>query len=715
MPQLLLEFISEEMPARMQTRAAADLERLLTERLSTEGFPPESVKAYVSPRRLAVVAQGVAAVSAPVREEKKGPRVGAPEGAIAGFLRSAGLASLDEAEVIEDKKGAFYVAVARRPGRRAQEVIGLVVADLVRGFPWPKSMRWGEGDLRWVRPLHRIVCLFDGAVAPVALDGICVGDETVGHRFHAPGLIRVSDFASYKARLGEARVMIDAADRKARILETARGVCAARGLELVEDMGLLDETAGLTEWPVVVIGDMDPAFLDLPGEVIRLTMRTHQKYFAVRDPKSGRLAPHFVTVANIEAADGGRAIAAGNARVLSARLNDARYFWDLDRRTPLEARVARLDRIVFHQRLGSVGDKVRRIETLAARLAPLVGSDADLARRAARLAKADLVTETVGEFPELQGQIGRQLGELEGLDGALAAAIEDHYRPQGPNDRTPGDPLAACVALADKLDSLAGFWAIGEKPSGSSDPYALRRAALGVVRIILEHGLRIALTGGAAPHGANRQARGVLAWAIEAYQGAPCEAGPALADARDVDGLVANLFGFLTDRLRIQLRDVGRRHDTIDAILALGDDDLVRVVARIESLERFLAASDGINLLAGYRRAANILKAEEKKEPGLAQRLRAAPRGGDADAPPAQCELTAALAGAKETAGAALAREAFEDAMAALAALRPAVDRFFIEVMVNDDDPAVRFNRLALLSDLRAVLHQAADFSKLEG
>ncbi len=719
MPQLFLEFISEEMPARMQTRAGADLERLLTERLAAEGFAPESVTAYVSPRRLAIVAQGVAAVSAPVREERKGPRVGAPEGAIAGFLRSAGLASLDEAQVIEDRKGAYYVAVVQRPGRRVQEVIGPVVADIVRGFPWPKSMRWGEGDLRWVRPLHRIVCLFDGAVAPVTLDGVSVGNETVGHRFHAPGLIRVSDFASYKARLGEARVMIDAADRRARIQETARAACAARGLELVEDAGLLDETAGLTEWPVVVMGDMDPAFLDLPGEVIRLTMRTHQKYFAVRDPKTGRLAPHFVTVANIEAADGGRAIAAGNARVLSARLNDARYFWDLDRRASLEARVARLDRIVFHQRLGSIGDKVRRMETLAARLAPLVGCDPDLAQRAARLAKADLVTETVGEFPELQGQIGRQLGELEGLDGALAAAIEDHYRPQGPHDRIPGHPLAVCVALADKLDSLAGFWAIGEKPTGSSDPFALRRAALGVVRIILEHGLRIALTG-APQDGPNRQVggcegAGVLAWAIETYRCGPAQPGPACADAAGADELAASLFGFLTDRLRIQLRDLGRRHDHIDAILALGDDDLVRVVARIEALERFLATSDGINLLAGYRRAANILRAEEKKEPGLAERLREAPRGVGPDAPPAQSGLAAALAGAKATAGAALAGEAFEDAMAALAALRPAVDRFFSEVMVNDDDPAVRFNRLALLSDLRAVLHQAADFSKLEG
>lgn len=713
MPELLIEFFSEEMPARMQARASADLERLLTEKLATAGFAPQSVQAFASPRHLGVVAQGVAAMSAPVREERKGPRVGAPEAAIQGFLKSAGLSSLEQAEVVEDKKGAFYQAVVERAGRRAQDAIGPIVVDIVRTFPWPKSMRWASGDLRWVRPLHSIVCLYDGAVVPIDIDAIVASDKTVGHRFHSPTAFSVTSFADYRAKLAKARVLIDAAERKEKIFQDARAACSVRGLALVEDSGLLEEVAGLVEWPVVVFGDMDAAFLDLPGEVIRLTMRTHQKYFAVRDPKTQNLAPHFVTVANIEAADGGAAIAAGNARVLSARLNDARYFWDLDRRTKLEQRIAKLDRIVFHQKLGTLGDKVRRIEGLAGQIAPQVGADVSTAKRAARLAKADLVTETVGEFPELQGQIGRQLAELEGLDASVAIAIEDHYRPLGPSDRVPTDPVAIAVALADKIDTLTGFWAIDEKPTGSSDPYALRRAALGVVRIVLDRRARIALAHPTTP-APNSGDHGVLGSAMraqaETHQGQLAVGLPALLSEK-----VASLLAFILDRLRVQLREQGKRHDHIDAVLALEDDDLVRLVAKVEALERFLATPDGANLVAGYKRAANILRAEEKKEAGLAERLADAEIVEALVTAPAERDLHRALNAAASACAIALAQEDYQAAMGALAGLRAPVDRFFTEVMVNDADLHVRLNRLALLATLRRVLHQAADFSKLEG
>ncbi|HVY83719.1 MAG TPA: glycine--tRNA ligase subunit beta, partial [Caulobacterales bacterium] len=536
MPQLLLELFSEEIPARMQKRAEEDLSRLVSEKLRAHGLTPEAVRTFSSPRHLGLVIERLDAKAADVSEERKGPRVGAPDQAIQGFLRGAGLSSIEQALVVNDKKGDFYVAVIERAGRVTPEILREIVPEVIRAFPWPKSMRSQSSDLTWVRPLHNVLCLFDGAAVKIEIDGVGAEPVTWGHRFHAPKAIPVKNAEEHYAKLREAKVLIDREERKAIILEQAKKVCAERKLELVEDASLLEEVTGLVEWPVVLMGRMDESFLDLPGEVIRLTMRTHQKYFAVRDPQTKKLAPYFITVANIEAKDGGDAIAAGNARVLSARLNDARFFWDVDRKTPLftEERKAKLEKIVFHQKLGSVWDKVERVKALAVELCAVTKADPKLVERAATLMKCDLVTETVGEFPELQGQIGRELylAELnasppprgagaggggragvsassisapssesppsqpspargEGL--SVAQAIEDHYRPLGPNDRVPTDPVAVTLALADKLDTLVGFWAIDEKPTGSSDPYALRRAALGLARIIASRGVRIPL------------------------------------------------------------------------------------------------------------------------------------------------------------------------------------------------------------------------------
>jgi glycyl-tRNA synthetase beta chain len=704
MPELLIEFFSEEIPARMQARAEADLERLLMDKLTGAGLLPESVKAFAGPRRLAATVEGLPERSPDVREERKGPRVGAPEAAIQGFLKSAGLSSIDEAKVVEDRKGASYVALIERPGRATAEIAAQIVPEIARAFPWPKSMRSADRDLYWVRPLQRLLVAFDGEAVPVDLDGLPCGRTTSGHRFHAPAPFEVRRFEDYEAGLRKARVLLRREERKEVILAEARTLCAAQDLELVEDPGLLEEVAGLAEWPVVLMGQMDPAFLDLPGEVIRLTMRTHQKYFAVRDPKTGRLAPKFIIVANVEATDGGGVIAAGNARVLSARLNDARFFWDGDLRTALDdqARVEKLKQIVFHQKLGTVWDKVERVKALAVELCVATGAGPKLAARAAELAKMDLVTETVGEFPELQGQIGRQIylaqlastrpseasagtssrkgsrsergpGSAQGAvrddEASIAAAIEDHYRPLGPNDRVPTDPVAVTLALADKLVTLTGFWAIDEKPTGSSDPYALRRAALGVVRIVLHHQVRYPI--------------------------------------RDRD-----ILAFLADRLKVQLREQGVRHDLVDGVFALGDDDLVRVVAKVQVLQAFLATDDGANLLAGYRRAANILAAEEKKGKGI---------GADwtfdvkALVEPAELALAKALEKARAGAEKASQNEDFAGAMAALAGLRGPVDAFFEGVLVNAEDAMLRRNRMLLLSQIRDALHAVADFSKIEG
>ncbi len=760
MPQLLLEFFSEEIPARMQARAQADLERLLMDKLTGAGFLPEGIKAFSTARRITAVVEGLPARQPDVKEERKGPRVGSPEKALEGFLRGAGLKSIDQARVVEDAKGAFYVADIEKKGAETTDVIATIVPEIVRAFPWPKSMRSGSADLYWVRPLQSILCAFDGEAVAIDLPGVPSGRSTEGHRFHAPGRFEVRRFEDYRDALRKRFVLLDREERKALIAREAQTLCEARNLELVDDAGLLEEVAGLAEWPVVVMGDMDPAFLDLPGEVIRLTMRTHQRYFAVRDPKTKRLAPHFITVANVEASDGGAEIARGNAKVLSARLNDARFFWDLDKAKGLEdaERVAKLDKIVFHQKLGSVGDKVRRIEALAVELAPIVGADVALVRRAAQLCKRDLVTETVGEFPELQGQIGRQLYEAAknvppasagqssqektmpakaGGTGAasIAIAIEDHYRPLGPNDRVPTDPVAVCVALADKLDSLTSLWSIGEKPTGSGDPFALRRAALGYVRIVLEKELRLPLRmsivrplarvwSRIAKEDVKRFAEAIvrvpdldedtLLAVVGHYRDELGEASGSEEAMRASILVGRDVIAFLADRLKVQLREQGKRHDLVDAVFALGDDDLVRIVARVEALEAFLKTEDGKNLLAGYKRAANILAAEDKKG-ALKDIDLAAPIDAKLLKEPAEKALHAALETAAPAAKAAVEKEDFAAAMTALSGLRAPVDAFMTDVLVNAPEPDLRRNRLLLLSRIREGLAAVADFSKIEG
>ena len=666
MPQLLLELFSEEIPARMQVQAARDLERMARERLAEQGFLPEAMTAFAGSRRLTLVIEGLPEAQADRTEERKGPRVGSPDKAMEGFLRSTGL-TMDQ---LVEQDGVWFAKIERK-GRPTPEIVAEMVEAIVRNFPWPKSMTWGRGTLRWVRPLKRIVCLFDGAVVPVSIDGIESGDVTEGHRFMGKAEpFRVKDFDTYRDGLAAHFVVLDVEERKARILDAARTLCFARNLELVEDEGLLNEVAGLAEWPTPVLGDMDPDFLDLPPEVIRTSMRTHQKYFAVRDPATGGLAPHFITVANIQAADGGAAIAAGNAKVLSARLSDARFFWDEDRKLRLEDRLEKLKGVTFHAKLGAMSDRVARITDLARSLAPRVGADPDAAAQAARLAKADLVTGMVGEFPELQGLMGGYYAQAEGLSADVAAAIRDHYKPQGPGDALPEGPVGAALALADKLDSLTGFFGIDEKPTGSRDPYALRRSALGVIRIVLERGIRLPL--------------------------------------RDLAG--DDLVAFFADRLKVLLRDQGRRHDLVDAVFALGDDDLVRIVARVEALDGFLTTEDGANLLAGYKRATNILKAEEKKGA-----MPTGPAIAMDGAPAAELALVQALAGVEPAVAQALAAEDFVAAMQALAGLRGPVDAFFEQVLVNAEDPAERDNRLRLLSQVRDAMGRVADFSQVTG
>lgn len=753
MPQLLIELFSEEIPARMQKRAEEDLAKAFGEKLKAAGLDAKAIKTFSSPRRLGLFVDDLPAKAADVNEERKGPRVGSPEQALQGFLKGAGLTSIDQAQIVEDKRGSFYVAKIERAGRATTEIVQEITPEIIRAFPWPKSMRSQSSDLQWVRPLHNICCVFDGKAVKIAVEGVGSEAVTWGHRFHAPEALPVTNAADHASKLRGAKVLIEREERKAIILEQAKKLCAAKGLELVEDIGLLEEVAGLVEWPVVLLGDMDPDFLNLPGEVIRLSMRTHQKYFAVRDPKKGGLAPHFVVVANVEAKDGGKAIAAGNARVLSARLSDAQFFWKVDTATPLytEERKAKLEKIVFHQKLGSVWDKVERVRALAEELCAVTGADPKLVAEAANLCKMDLVTETVGEFPELQGQVGRQLSALtKGNHESVAAAIEDHYRPLGPNDRVPTDKVAVTLALADKLDTLASFWAIDEKPTGSSDPYALRRAALGLVRIVLAQEVRF----GIAPkekaqstpvlpafapslreaivwvddklfaqlaRRVGDQSRrdaataGILPGSQEQRQAEIFAIGDQLAmrelrrEERSFD-----LLAFLADRLKVQLRDQGKRHDLVDAVFALGDDDLVRIVARVEALDAFLKTEDGANLLAGYKRAANILAAEEKKGKGLGD---TGDLFVDDDLLKEQAEkdLVKALKDAIPRAKSAVEKEGFATAMKALSELRAPVDAFFEKVHVNADDPMLRRNRLLLLSRLREALSAVADFSKIEG
>lgn len=791
MPQLLLELFCEEIPARMQAKAERDLADALQKSLKDAGLGFGKVESLSGPRRLTVIIDDVAARSDDVREERKGPKVGAPDKAVQGFIRGAGLSSIDDAEVRSDpKKGEFYVAVIETPGRNASDIIAEAVPAIVRGFHWPKSMRWGEGELRWVRPLQRILCLLDGKIVPFDVDSIESGNVTEGHRVMGRGPFEIESAEAYKTTLEkEGHVVLNRETRKTQIHRDALKVCVDAGLELIEDIGLLEEVTGLAEYPVVLLGEMDPAFLDLPEEVIQLSMKTHQKYFAVRDPKSGKLAPNFVVVANLKATDGGKKIAAGNARVLSARLNDGRFFWDNDLATPLEEMGKKLSTIAFKAELGSIGDKVERVAALARELAPKVGADPDLAEKAARLCKADLVSEMVYEFPELQGVMGRYYALEAGEPTSVADAIRDHYRPQGPSDVVPTDPVSVTVALADKLDTLVGFWAIDEKPTGSKDPFALRRAALGVVRLVLENGVRLSLCSELFTH-YNQIAYQMVGRKRFVADGHPSEKsigvwdftqgaetwrdnvpkyifyedfveilesrevliydpdrmpegvhGP-LADFFEVfepaGSVMPDLLSFFADRLKQVMKDQGKRHDLIDAVFALGqpqaaegdglpagqaapaearraasdtNDDLVLIVKRVEALSDFLATEDGANLLAGYKRASNILKAEEKKD-------KVAYDGAVIDellSQPEERALSDALKRGGSAAHEALGREDFTGAMAAMSKLRGPIDAFFDRVTVNAEDGEVRKNRLYLLAEVRSVLGQVADFTKIEG
>ncbi|MEM9633203.1 MAG: glycine--tRNA ligase subunit beta [Pseudomonadota bacterium] len=695
MPDLLLELFSEEIPARMQRKAAEDLKSLVTNALVDAGLPYEGAKAFATPRRLALHVAGVPVGSAATREERKGPRVGAPEKAVEGFLRGAGLASIEDATIQSDpKKGDFYVAVIEKPGRSAIDIIAEFMPGILRNFPWPKSMRWGSTTTRWVRPLHSIVATFgpeteEPEVVPFEFDGIVSGQSTRGHRFLADEAFEVRRVDDYATGLEKHKVVLDADRRKEIILNDAKDQALALGLELVEDPGLLEEVAGLVEWPVVLTGTFEEDFLEIPDECIQLTIRVNQKCFVLKDPKTGRLANKFVLVSNILADDGGKLIVAGNEKVIRARLSDARFFWETDLKNRLSDNLPKLDEVKFHEKLGSVGERVKRLVSLSAELAPVVGSDETKAKRAAELAKADLVSQMVFEFPELQGLMGRYYASAQGESASVATAVEEHYKPQGPSDNVPTDPVAVSVALADKLDLLAGFWAIDEKPTGSKDPFALRRAALGVIRLVLENGLRIKL--GQA-----------IRSALDLHN----------VNVSDPDALVADLLTFFGDRLKVHLKDEGARHDLIDAVFALeGQDDLLMVVKRVDALGKLVSSDDGANLLAGYKRAVNILKAEEKKD-GVP--ITGKPHA-DHLQEQAEIDLAAAIDTARAEAADAVGAENFEGAMEALSKLRAPVDRFFEDILVNADDKVLRMNRLQLLAEIRDATHVVADFSKVAG
>jgi glycyl-tRNA synthetase beta chain len=810
MPDLLFELFSEEIPARMQAKAADDLRRMVTDRLVAEGLVYEGAKAFATPRRLALTVHGIPARQPDLKQERRGPKIGAPDAAVQGFLKAAGLKSLDEAKIQRDPKGDFYIALIEKPGRATLDVLAEILPVIVRTFPWPKSMRWGErsarpGALSWVRPLHSIVATFgleteEPDVVRFGVDGIEAGQTTWGHRFMAPAAISVRRFEDYEAKLAAAKVVLDANRRKEIILADAKQLAFAQGFDLVEDQTLLDEVAGLVEWPVALMGSFDAEFLSIPDEVIRATIRNNQKCFVVSDPKTGKLVNKFILTANIEASDGGKAIVAGNERVIRARLSDAKFFYDTDLKTRLEDRLPKFDAIVFHERLGTQGERIARIERLAAEIAPLVGADVEKTKRAARLAKADLLTEVVGEFPELQGLMGKYYALAQGEDASVAAACEEHYKPQGPADRVPTDPVSIAVALADKIDTLIGFWAIDEKPTGSKDPFALRRAALGVTRIVLENEIRISISclvgrfltlicdsdqldqieastytdtqrdldendfkkvtsierfpffyfvfsqhSGRALDWeqtkrrwfqctTNDGRREILVMLLNLYldmlfvwravqQGVFTDdwkkdslgIDHANLVSSELDGQLRRasegVLSFLADRLKVQLRERGARHDLVDAVFALeGQDDLLMIVRRVEALDKFLDTDDGKNLLAGTKRAANILRIEEKKDGKTYD--------GAPDAALYALDEEKALAKAidqvKVEASAAVAKEDFAGAMSAMAKLRPAVDAFFDKVKVNDDDAYVRENRLKLLNEIRAATRAVADFSKIQ-
>ena len=674
MPELLLELFSEEIPARMQRKAAEDLRKAVTNALVDAGLVYEGAKAFVTPRRLALTVTGLPARSPDTREEKKGPRVGSPQQAIDGFLKSAGLTSIEQAKVESDpKKGEFYVAHIEKKGADAADILASLLPKVITGFDWPKSMQWGNGGLTWVRPLRAITATFgtdndEPVVIPFHSNTVTSGQTTYGHRFLAPGAIRVKRFDDYVQALEKAKVVLDIDRRKEIIRADADHLAFAQGLSVIHDDGLLEEVAGLVEWPVVMMGSFDPAFLEVPEEAIIATIRANQKCFCLRD-SAGKLAPNFIIISNQVAADGGKAIIAGNERVIRARLSDARFFYNSDLALPLEHGLPKLEESIFHAKLGTQFQRVERLVKLAAEIAPLVGADVELAKRAAMLSKADLTTGMVGEFPELQGVMGRYYALAQGETAAVANAISDHYKPMGPSDLVPAEPVAIAVALADKLDLLTGFWTIDEKPTGSRDPFALRRAALGVIRIVTDNALSFPLS------------------------------------------VEPDLLAFFHDRLKVTLRDAGARHDLVDAVINADSDDLLEITRRVEALSALLGSPDGQNLLAGYKRAANILAAEEKKD------------GRKYDAPVAEEQLKLdteiALADAIMKADAAVASKVaandYQGAIAALATLRAPVDAFFEAVMVNDADPAIRANRLNLLAKLRDTMRLVADFSKVAG
>jgi glycyl-tRNA synthetase beta chain len=806
MPDLLLELFSEEIPARMQARAAEDLRKMVTDRLVDAGLVYEGATAFATPRRLALAVQGIPARQPDLKEEKKGPRVGAPEAAVQGFLKSAGLASIAEATIQKDpKKGDFYVALIERPGRAAIDVLAEILPVVIRTFPWPKSMRWGErsarsGALAWVRPLHSIVATFGPEtetpdIVPFTVDGIAAGNATRGHRFLAPRVIHARHFDDYAAKLERAKVVLDPARRRDIILTDAKHLAFAQGFDLVEDQALLEEVAGLVEWPVVLMGSFDEDFLRLPPEVIRATIRVNQKCFVVRTPHpplqgegrsptgpafgrpddrlrerggvggraanaeplspppgplarsdlppaeprysegsaiqqsdrsrqqptsvgggEGSLANKFILVANTEATDGGAAIIAGNERVIRARLADAKFFYETDlknwRDVPLEDRLKKFKHIVFNEKLNvedTQWDRIERIERLAKRLALPVGADVEKARRAARLVKADLLTEMVGEFPELQGLMGKYYALTLGEDECIATSCEEHYRPLGPADRVPTNPIAIAVALADKVDTLFCFWATRELPTGSKDPFGLRRAALGIIRIILENQICLPLSICFEDLARRDVAR---AWPSDKWPPGHDKLS-VIEQGAQLRGLVAaQLLDFFADRLKVQLREQGARHDLVDAVFALeGQDDLLLIVRRVEALGTFLDTEDGKNLLAGYKRATNIIRIEERRDKAEYTGEPSAELYRQAE----EWELARAIDTAAAEATAAVAREDFAAAMSAMAKLRPHVDAYFGEVTVNVDDAPVRANRLKLLNQIRAATRAVADFSKIEG
>ncbi|CAN5536689.1 hypothetical protein BH11PSE4_BH11PSE4_27620 [soil metagenome] len=761
MPDLLLELFSEEIPARMQAKAAEDLRRMVTDRLVAEGLVYEGAKAFATPRRLALTVHGIPARQSDLKQERKGPRVGGAEAAIAGFLKATGLTSLDEAKIQRDPKGDFYIALTEKPGKPTIDVLAEILPLIIRTFPWPKSMRWGERSgrpsaLTWVRPLHSIVATFgidteDPDVVPFTLDGVTTGQTTRGHRFMAPDDFSVRRFDDYVSKLQAAKVVLDPERRREIILADARTLCGAQNFELFEDAGVLNEVAGLVEWPVVLMGKFDEEFLSIPGEIIRSTIRNNQKCFVVRNSISGRLVNRFILTANIEATDSGEAIIAGNERVIRARLSDAKFFYEADLKTKLEDRLPKFANVVFHEKLGTLGLRIARLEAIAALLAPSVDASVELASRAAKLCKADLLTEVVAEFPELQGIMGAHYAREQTEDGSVAFAIEQHYSPKGPDDVVPMLPESVAVALADKLEALVGFWSVGEKPKGSGDQFALRRAALGVIRIIIENNLRISLkdiiskihliflerymsisalcfrseTGSFRTYPLSLQTKepakekgfwwlrkeSLVRPGIESIRMDDMFDETAFVYFAEESDVTTDLLAFFAERLKGQLREQGARHDLVDAVFSLGgQDDLLMVVRRVEALAKFLDSDDGKNLLAGTKRANNILAIEEKKDK---RKFDGAP-----DAALFKLDEEKALARAITEVGpeasAAVAKEDFAGAMSAMAKLRPAVDAFFDKVKVNDDDAAVRENRLKLLNEIRAATRAVADFSKIQ-